>query len=131
MDVRIIKKAFKLAVKEQEVFIDELVGYNEHVLHEAKHTGNLTILLAGRPYHTDPLIQHKISNMLSIWGIHVITDDIVRTKDISVHDVHFVAAMGIPGSYFKSSSMVYRTRKGCSVCGDDFVWLRSRCFSCG
>lgn len=51
VDVRIIKKAFKLAVKEQEVFIDELVGYNEHVLHEAKHTGNLTILLAGRPYH--------------------------------------------------------------------------------
>ena len=38
----------------------------------------LTILLAGRPYHTDPLIQHKLSEMIAALGVNVISDDIVR-----------------------------------------------------
>lgn len=124
VDVRIIKKAFKLAVKEQEVFIDELVGYNEHVLHEAKHTGNLTILLAGRPYHTDPLIQHKVSNMLSDMGIHVITDDIVRTKDISVHDVHFVAQWAYPDRILKAA-------RWCTEQEKDVQFVEMTSFGCG
>lgn len=124
VDVRIIKKAFKLAVKEQEAFINELVGYNEHVLHETKHTGNLTILLAGRPYHTDPLIQHKVSNMLSDMGIHVITDDIVRTKDISVHDVHFVAQWAYPDRILKAA-------RWCTEQGKNVQFVEMTSFGCG
>lgn len=37
---------------------------------------NLTILLAGRPYHADPLIQHKVSNMLAEMGVDVLTRDL-------------------------------------------------------
>jgi len=41
----------------------------------------LTILLAGRPYHTDPLVQHKLSEMIANLGVNVISDDIVRNVD--------------------------------------------------
>ncbi|EKC55804.1 hypothetical protein OBE_11383, partial [human gut metagenome] len=33
-----------------------------------KPNKGLTILLAGRPYHTDPLIQHKLSEMIANLG---------------------------------------------------------------
>lgn len=35
-------------------------------------------LLAGRPYHTDPLIQHKLSEMIANLGVNVISEDIAR-----------------------------------------------------
>ena len=44
-----------------------------------QRANKLTILLAGRPYHTDPLVQHKLSEMIANLGVNVISDDIVRT----------------------------------------------------
>ncbi len=44
-----------------------------------QRTSKLTILLAGRPYHTDPLVQHKLSEMIANLGVNVISDDIVRS----------------------------------------------------
>ena len=38
----------------------EITEYNESVLTEARKKGRLAIMLAGRPYHTDPLIQHSV-----------------------------------------------------------------------
>ncbi len=46
----------------------------------------LTILLAGRPYHTDPLVQHKLSEMIANLGVNVISDDIVRTTAETAED---------------------------------------------
>ena len=43
-----------------------------------KPNKGLTILLAGRPYHTDPLIQHKLSEMIANLGVNVISEDIAR-----------------------------------------------------
>ena len=43
-----------------------------------QRTSKLTILLAGRPYHTDPLVQHKLSEMIANLGVNVISDDIAR-----------------------------------------------------
>ena len=36
----------------------------------------MVILLCGRPYHIDPLIQHKIANTISDMGIDVITENV-------------------------------------------------------
>ena len=39
------------------------------------------LLVAGRPYHTDPLIQHKLTDMISDFGVDVISEDIIRNED--------------------------------------------------
>ena len=60
--------------------IDITIGSTSSPLGSAgeKTSHKLTILLAGRPYHTDPLIQHKLSEMIANLGVNVINDDIVR-----------------------------------------------------
>lgn len=70
--------AFKRALADQRVYENAIKRYDEQLLAESRSNGNLTILLAGRPYHADPLIQHKLSDMIAGLGVNVITDDIVR-----------------------------------------------------
>lgn len=49
-----------------------------------KPNKGLTILLAGRPYHTDPLIQHKLSEMIANLGVNVISEDIARVISLQI-----------------------------------------------
>jgi predicted CoA-substrate-specific enzyme activase len=49
-----------------------------------------TILLAGRPYHTDPLIQHKLAEMMSNMGVNVISEDIMRFNEIELSDTYTI-----------------------------------------
>lgn len=93
-------------------------------MRDAGQAGALTILLAGRPYHTDPLIQHKVSDMLSDMGIHVITDDIVRDKDIPIHDVHFVAQWAYPDRILKAA-------RWCAGLGRNIQFVEMTSFGCG
>ena len=69
---------------------------NERVFAKARETGALAILLAGRPYHTDPLIQHGVGDMLAGMGIYVLTDDIVRGQQLAGDDAHFVEQWAYP-----------------------------------
>ena len=42
-----------------------------------KETGRRGIVLAGRPYHIDPEINHGIPDMINSYGIAVLTEDSV------------------------------------------------------
>lgn len=83
---QVVKKAFDHALKAQDAFEKELIAYNRQIVEEGNKKQKLIILLAGRPYHSDPLVQHKISNMISAMGVYVITDDIVRHQDIPLKE---------------------------------------------
>lgn len=74
----IIKKALLLAQTRQQEYIRQIKQKAEEILTQSRAEGKLTILLAGRPYHTDPLIQHKLSEMIATLGVNVISEDIVR-----------------------------------------------------
>ncbi len=49
----------------------------EEVLQYLKDTGRHGIVLAGRPYHTDPEIHHGIPELITGYGIAVLTEDSV------------------------------------------------------
>lgn len=72
------KRAFEAAVAAQDDYVRTLHQKAMDILTESRKAGRLAILLAGRPYHTDPLIQHKLSEMIAALGADVISDDIVR-----------------------------------------------------
>ncbi len=77
---RIAKVALTKAIEAEKEY-DMLI--KEKALEIWQKKSKLTILLAGRPYHTDPLVQHKLSEMIANLGVNVINDDIVRnTADI-------------------------------------------------
>ena len=70
--------AFAEAQDAQHSYVTDIQQKAEQILAQSRRNGQLTILLAGRPYHTDPLIQHKLSEMIAALGVNVISDDIVR-----------------------------------------------------
>lgn len=84
-----ISIATRDAIKAQEEYDREIELLNNNIY---KSRNKLTIVLAGRPYHTDPLIQHKLSEMIADMGVDVISEDIVRNrKDINFDDTHYVS----------------------------------------
>ena len=124
-----IEKAFVEAEKEYLNFKKELIRHNEDILSSATKNNELTILLAGRPYHSDPLIQHKISNMLSEMGINVITDDIARDKDVEIKDTHFLSQWSYPNRIMKAAKWTAKYNEQSTMNNVQFVQMTS--FGCG
>ena len=119
-----IQQAFNKAESEQISFINTLVEYNKNILKHAGGGETLTVMLAGRPYHTDSLIQHKVSDMLSDMGVNVITDDWVRHLDIPVNDAHFVAQWAYTNRILKAA-------KWCATQGQNVQFVEMTSFGCG
>ena len=92
----VISRSFEKALRAQSAYETEAMCLNERVFAKARETGALAILLAGRPYHTDPLIQHGVGDMLAGMGIYVLTDDIVRGQQLAGDDAHFVEQWAYP-----------------------------------
>ena len=72
-----IKAAVKAAYDEIEAFKRDIRRRGEEVYHELEKTGGRGIVLAGRPYHVDPEINHGIPEMLCSYGFAVLTEDSV------------------------------------------------------
>lgn len=119
-----IQQAFNKAESEQISFINTLVEYNKNILKHAGGGETLTVMLAGRPYHTDSLIQHKVSDMLSDMGVNVIMDDWVRHLDIPVDDAHFVAQWAYTNRILKAA-------KWCATQGQNVQFVEMTSFGCG
>ena len=55
----------------------DLQEQGEKILADLKESGRHGIVLAGRPYHIDPEINHGIPEMIASYGIAVLTEDAV------------------------------------------------------
>jgi predicted CoA-substrate-specific enzyme activase len=63
------------AYKEQEAFKKDIQKAGEDTLRFIREKGIKGIVLAGRPYHIDPLINHGIPEMINSLGLAVFTED--------------------------------------------------------
>ena len=121
---KIIDKAFEKAVQAKTDFENKIAAANLKVFEQSREQGHLVILLAGRPYHSDPLIQHKVSDMITALGADCVTADIVRHLDIDIKDVHFVSQWAYPEQILKAAKWTAMQDSGVQ-----FVELTS--FGCG
>lgn len=76
-----IREAMRKALASQSQYEEDIRTKAEEYLAKAEAEGRSVILLAARPYHSDSLIQHKLSDVISSLGATVISDDIVRGRD--------------------------------------------------
>lgn len=119
------KKAVEKALKAQEEYREHIKTEDLRLLERSKRQGKLTILLAGRPYHTDPLIQHKLSDMIAAFGVNVISEDVVRGNDtLDITHVHSVPQW----SYV---SRILRAAQWVAEQGDDVHLVQMTSFGCG
>lgn len=72
-----IQEATEKAWAEDEQFKQDVRDEGERVLQWLEDTGSHGIVLAGRPYHLDPEINHAIPELLASFGQAVLTEDSV------------------------------------------------------
>ncbi|MBQ3274291.1 MAG: 2-hydroxyacyl-CoA dehydratase [Christensenellaceae bacterium] len=71
------EEAVKKAYAEQKKFKEDMLNKGKETLEWMKKTGTSGIVLAGRPYHTDPEINHGIPALITSYGMAVLTEDSV------------------------------------------------------
>ncbi len=118
------KGAFQKAIDAQEQYENAIAAYNQSLLAEARSAGRMAIVLAGRPYHADPLIQHKVSEMVTAQGVYVLTDDLVR--DLAVPDLKANYL-----SQWAYANRIFKAARWCATQGDDVQFMQLTSFGCG
>ena len=124
VDENCIRGAFAEAIKAQEDYEHEVVEMNRRIYAEALELGRPVILLAGRPYHTDPLIQHQLSDVAASLGAYVITEDIARELDVPMGETHILAQWSFP-------NRIVRAAKWAVEQSVDILFMHITSFGCG
>ena len=74
---REIKKAVRASYQELAKYRMEIANKGAEILRRSRDEKRPIIVLAGRPYHADPEINHSIDRLITQLGASVITEDSV------------------------------------------------------
>ncbi|MCH5207485.1 MAG: 2-hydroxyacyl-CoA dehydratase [Oscillospiraceae bacterium] len=85
-----IKAALEKAYAEDREFKAEMRRKGEETLEFLKANGKRGIVLAGRPYHVDPEINHGLPEMVSGYGFAVLTEDSIAHLEKVVRPIRVV-----------------------------------------
>ena len=72
-----IADATLAAYEERENYVNDVKNYGEKLLKKIDESGKPAILLVGQPYHIDPEINHGIADMISSYGLPILSEDSV------------------------------------------------------
>ncbi len=75
-----VRVAAKKAYAEQELFRDKIQKKGDEIIAEAEKQGKKIFVLAGRPYHIDPEINHGIDKLIAGFDVAIISEDVVSSK---------------------------------------------------
>ena len=102
-----VQAAVTQAIEAQKEYLDSLERRDLAVLEAAKKEGRMVILLAARPYHIDPLIQHKIADAIAAMGIDVVTENIATHAGQGVYgEINALCQWAYPNRIFKAAHFV-------------------------
>ncbi|MCR5064237.1 MAG: acyl-CoA dehydratase activase-related protein [Bacteroidales bacterium] len=100
-------KAVERAIDAQRKYVAELERRATAVLQKAISDGRMVILLASRPYHADPLIEHKVSQSIADMGIDVITENVATHAGSGVYrNINALSQWAYPNRIFKAAWFV-------------------------
>ncbi|MBR5421054.1 MAG: activase, partial [Lachnospiraceae bacterium] len=71
----ITKQAVEMASAAQKSYDRELKNAGQAVLDKVTKEDSFAVVLAGRPYHNDPLVNHELPELLLSMGVPVLTAD--------------------------------------------------------
>ncbi|TYQ12901.1 UNVERIFIED_CONTAM: putative CoA-substrate-specific enzyme activase [Acetivibrio alkalicellulosi] len=118
-----IKKAVTAARKEDYNFKCDIKSKGEEILAYLEKTGKKAVVLAGRPYHIDPEINHGIPNIITGFGMAVLSEDAISNRIKNQLSLRVV-------DQWMYHSRLYRTAS--YVKDNDFIELiQLNSFGCG
>lgn len=81
LDEMAIARAIEQADTALSQFRSDLVDYGSKIIEDVKESGGYAVVLASRPYHNDPLVNHNLPKHFTELGIPVLTADSVPDID--------------------------------------------------
>ena len=123
-DKKRFKSAFQDAIKASDEFSNKISERAIALLEKAKSEGRFVILLAGRPYHNDPLIQHKVSEIITSFGVDVLTEDLVRMNEFERQDSHVIKQWSYVNRIVRAAEWVAST-------SENVHYIQLTSFGCG
>ena len=118
-----IASALDAAWAEKDKYRDDIRKKGEETLQYLKKTGRKGIVLAGRPYHVDPEINHGIADLITGFGMAVLTEDSVCHLNNADRPLRVVDQWAYHSRLYDAASFV-RTQKNLEL-----IQLNS--FGCG
>ena len=73
----LVRKGLREGMRRMQEYHESIVAKGREILARAERDGNQVIVLAGRPYHVDPEINHGINKLLNSLGLSVLSEDAV------------------------------------------------------
>ncbi len=119
-----IDRAVDKAWSEDILFKQDMCQKGEEVLQYLQTSGQKGIVLAGRPYHIDPEINHGIPEIINNYGLAVLTEDSVahlgtverplRVVDQWMYHSRLYAAASLVGTH-KNLELIQLNSFGCGL----------------
>ncbi len=77
LPVSLLKRAYREGLRRVDEWHKQVVAEGRRIIAQAQEENRQIIVLAGRPYHADPEINHGISKLLNSLGLAVLSEDAV------------------------------------------------------
>ncbi|MBQ5739731.1 MAG: 2-hydroxyacyl-CoA dehydratase, partial [Oscillospiraceae bacterium] len=120
---REVRRAVHAAWAEQERAKADIRDEGARVLARMEKAGGRGIVLAGRPYHVDPEINHGIPEMIASYGLNVFTEDSLPIDFTPARPLRVVDQWVYHSRLYSAAEF---------VCGrDDLELVQLNSFGCG
>ncbi len=73
----VVKAGLREGMRRMREYHESVVAEGARIMREARAAGKRIVVLAGRPYHADPEINHGIDKLLCSLGLAVVSEDAV------------------------------------------------------
>ena len=120
---REIKRALAAAWAEDEKFKADIRAKGGETLRYLEETGQRGIVLAGRPYHIDPEINHGIPELINQYGMAVLTEDSVAWMGVVERPLRVVDQWMYHSRLYAAASFVAER--------EDLELIQLNSFGCG
>ena len=120
-------KAFAAALTAQKAFKAAIRRKGAEIIEKTQRgkADKIAVVLAGRPYHSDPLINHKIPSILVNLGVDVLTEDSVpRAQKSGFEQLQVISQWSYPNRVYNAAQWVAEQ-------DEKFQFVQLNSFGCG
>ena len=118
-----VKVATKLAFKEYDKYKELIQRHGLNIISQAREEGKTIIVLAGRPYHVDPLINHDIDKLILQYDCAIVSEDVVAKLEKNPDPSRVLNQWTYHSRMYKAANYVSRY--------DDMQLVQLVSFGCG
>ena len=118
-----VRAAVALAWSEQQRAKDDIRQEGKRLLEQMRENGGFGIVLAGRPYHVDPEINHGIPELVAAYGLTVFSEDSLPIDFDPTRPLRVVDQWVYHSRLYAAAEFV----RGCS----DLEMIQLNSFGCG